>query len=105
MTLSDFIAASQGDERLATARWLCALHALARIELRQVIHGNSTENVIWDIQHGREDRHDVLPFFAQADAVLAELARQREADKAQIEQLTIENQRLELQVTELIWQS
>ena len=89
MTFQDFLAASPGDERLAMTNWL--------------------RYVFWDrVLSPHPPKNNELPtvrFEDQADAVLAELARQREADRARIEKLTIENQLLELQVTELIWQS
>ncbi len=93
MTYQDFLAASQGDERLAMARWLAhKINKTQTAEMWSIVPPDILEGMSPDV-------------FSLADAVLAELTRQREADKARIEQLTIENQRLELQVTELIWQS
>ena len=61
MTLSDFLAASQGDERLAMTNWL--------------------RYVFWDrVLSPHPPKNNELPtvrFEDQADAVLAELARQR----------------------------
>ena len=106
MTLSDFLAASPGDERLPWARWLCYLHMEGQDESERLFRTEYGRSIQCNnLLEGYSDATDVPPFLPMADAVLTELARQREADKAEIEQLTIENQRLELQVTELIWQS
>ena len=99
MTLQDFLAASPGDERLAWARWLC-FHGSA-IDEKDALKIHPADLVQSEFE---TDLYEP-DWFKFADAVLAELARQREVDKARIEQLTIENQRLELQVIELIWQS
>lgn len=86
MTLDDFKAASQGDERMAWARWL----------YYQPIKAAGPEALT------QFNENDCENWFDCADAVLAELESVREADKAKIEQLILENQRLELQVLELI---
>ena len=71
MTLSDFKAASQGNERLAWARWLCYIcgHVSDSFALTlkpQELTGSGVDS----------DYHEP-DWFEVADAVLAELARQR----------------------------
>ena len=75
MTFQDFLAASQGDERLAMARWLAhKINKTQTAEMWSIVPPDILEGMSPDV-------------FSLADAVLAELTRQREADKARIEVL------------------
>lgn len=86
MTLQDFKAAAQGDERLAMARWLywCSTKKIQAANFPITWDSICLQRQPHQLQGGRETPID---WFDCADAVLAELARQREADKAQIEVL------------------
>lgn len=81
MTLQDFLAASQGDERLAWARFILYLENRPHLAEEQT-------TVQWWIELTEDFITRLLPNQLYiADAVLAELARQREASEKEIERL------------------
>jgi hypothetical protein len=81
MTLQDFIAASQGDERLGTARWLC-FHGSA-IDEKDALKIPPAELVQSDFE---TDWYEP-DWFKFADAVLALMEETRKEDEARIEDL------------------
>lgn len=78
MTRQDFIAAAQGDERLGTAQWLYWLCNMSTSD--HCSHMSADELTGSDADVAYYDPN----WFDVADAVLAELASVREADKAEI---------------------
>jgi len=81
MTLDYFIAASQGDERLGAAKWLYWMCNMSTSD--HVSHMSADELTGSDADAAYYDPN----WFDVADAVLAEMARQREAGKARIGEL------------------
>lgn len=80
MTLQDFLAASTGDERLAWARFLFWQGSKTN-QKEKIRHAPSWDNLCLiahpDHLGNNENLIEGCDYLTQADAVLAELARQR----------------------------